>query len=54
MKLRREGRNLENMVLTAEGKKEMDGHPFKSLTEVENVIKSNWAIGYFYHFMNTI
>lgn len=54
MMLRGEGRNLQNMVLTAEGKKEMDGDPFKRLTEVGNVIKSNEAIGHFYHFMNTI
>ena len=39
--VREEGRNLQNGVLTAKGKEEMDGDPLKSLIEAEKAIKSD-------------
>lgn len=40
--MRGEGRNLQNMVLIAKGKEEMDGDPLKRLVvEVEKAIKND-------------
>lgn len=53
--MRGEGRNLQNMVLTAKGKEEMDGDPLIRLViEVEKAKKNDQEIGSFHHFTNTI
>lgn len=39
--MRGEGRNLQNMVLSAKGREEMDGDPLKRLVEVEKAIKND-------------
>lgn len=39
--MREEGRNLQNSVLTAKGKEEMDRDPLKRLIEAEKAVKSD-------------
>ena len=39
--MREKGRNLQNSVLTAKGKEEMDGDPLIRLIEAEKAVKSD-------------
>lgn len=51
--VRKEGRNLQNSVLTAKGKGN-GWRPIKKAIEAEKAVKSSPATGYFPHFTNAI